>query len=210
MPELRETIAQRLSSYDPNVSFYSAAILAIQGDSRAEPRLLQSITETEDGQFFRQSVKSEFGSVLDIPFWLQAAALLRICGTKQCIPVLAAIARKPIIFNIATLLALTCEKLLDRVSDKEAVLAIQETLLAHQNEESALLPTHRSISKILAGQQVDEKARSWGIDTSEDHLWQLHLIIARSAKRTGKPIPQTSQRYFRDPRAYVRTAFASL
>jgi hypothetical protein len=212
MPEMRDCVAERLTSPDQEVSFYAAAILGYQDDGRAEPRLLQAIKNQEQGASYTRSLQDRTDNYVDIPTWLQAAGLLRICGSEQSIPVLADAAKRSVLFNVATLIALTCEKLIGRVSRDQALklLNIQQELLSHQTDESAKLPVKRSMVNILAGQKVDDKVRNWGVDTSEDHLWQLHLIIARSRKQLGMPLSKDTIRYFKDYRAYVRRAFESV
>jgi hypothetical protein len=208
---LIESVATRLSAANPIVSFYAAAILAFYGDARAEQRLLHAITTKEIGTPVEESGNAgPFSQLIDIPFWLQAIALLRMCGTQASIPVLNTISQLPVPFNVATIIALTCERLATKVSDPIPLLNIQQQLLAHQNEQSALLPTTRSLMKILAGEKVDERNRTWSVDTTQDHSWQLHLILARTETQLGYPLNKTAQRYLKDPRAYVRKAFAAL
>ncbi len=206
-----DAVAERLVSADPHVSFYAATVLAMQGDARAESRLLQAVKTREAGiSIGEEGNKGPFSQVIDIPFWLQAAALLRVCGTEQCIAELAALARESWPFNVSTLIALTCERLAQKVSDPEPLLAIQRTLLSQLDAKKAQLPTTRSLYKALQGEKIDEKARTWGVDTTQDHFWQFHLILARTERQLGKPLNETARAYLKDSRAYVRKAFESL
>ncbi len=205
--DLRDDVVSRLRSVSPSVTFYAAAVLGFQGDSRAEERLLQAIKHREIGE--RHNPKASlgaYGQVVDIPFWLQAVALLRQCGTPCCLPVLDGLISTDNPFNVRTLAALTFERLAGRYGRLPGIEAAVESLLATEDVSSSQLAPSRSLWKTLHG-EAQSFAASWGVDARQDHSWQLCLIAVRIANLLGMEFPAKARRYLRDPRTYVREAF---
>lgn len=209
-PSWRDRVAERLAlSNKSPVSFYAAAILAIQGDSRAEARLLTALETRESGENPEGlEGTGAFGQKTAVPFWLQAVALLRLCGSEAAIPALQELAASNPPFNVLTMVALTLERLVQRGLGQEAARPLWKILAANSDQQESFLPPSRSLWRKLEGIQEDGKKYSWGADTRQDHLWQLHLVLTRIALNLGERTPAWVVRYQKDARAFVRKAFA--
>lgn len=205
-----EEVAKRLASPLPGVSFYAAAVLAFGGDPAAEERLLHAVRNHETGiSSIATGNRGAYGQAIDIPFWLQAIVLLRLCGTARCLDDLGKIAASPQPFNVLTITGLTLERLAGRLGPLPKLINALDCLLERARQTDSHLPTSRSLWETLK-EEPQSVAPSWGADTREDHSWQLHLIVARAQKILGREIPEAARRYASDPRSFVRKAFLSL
>lgn len=209
-PAVAAEVVGRLAAPSEAVSFFAAAILAFQADARAEPRLLQALANRETGLDEDDPANAgAFSLCVAIPFWLQAMVLLRICGTEACLPALLAVLEKPLPFNVVTMIALTVERLVQRGVTSAAVLPLLERMQSAGSGKESFLPPMRSLWKTLGGQEYST-AVSWGVDTRQDHLWQLHLVLARTYRHLDRSPPDWIRAYASDQRAFVRTAFKEL
>lgn len=205
--DAREEMVNRLDAPNEAVSFYAAAVLAFGGNPRAERRLLLAIERRETG--LRSDEKDNhgaFGQLIDIPFWLQAVALLRLCGTGNCIPALRDLAATSQPFNVRTLVALSLERLAKQQCDAGGIRQVMDLLLRQDEASASFLLPSRSLWKALKGES-QTFAASWGVDTRQDHSWQLHLIAVRIWGTLGLGFPEGAAIYLSDPRTYVREAF---
>lgn len=209
-PSWREQVAERLVVSDKSaISFYAAAVLAIQGDARAEARLLTALKARELGESAEGlEGTGAFGQKTAIPFWLQAVVLLRLCGSETTLPALQNLAASNPPFNVLTMIALTLERMARRGLAREAIRPLWEILAADSGQRSGFLPPSRSLWRELEGIRGNGKNISWGVDTRQDHLWQLHLILTRMALNMGDTVPAWVAIYQKDARAFVRKAFA--
>lgn len=208
-PDVFRPAAERLlSSPNPTVSFQAAALLAMWESPEAESRLLAAVRDREQGAE-PDCGKGAFAQDVDIPFWLLAVVLLRLCGTSRCLPALHELAgEEGLPFNVRTCLALTLERI-GRPEDAARIFEIQELLLPGASEVANLPPT-RSVRRMLDGKPQLVLGNDAGSDTREDQSWQLHLVVARTRKRLGLP-PQPEVDHFRvDRRSYVRRPFLAI
>lgn len=210
--ETSESIVRKtLDSGNADASFYSAAILAMWNESAAEGRFLRAISDRENGPPPSETNTGAFGQEIDIPFWLLAVILLRRCGTSRSYSVLGALADGPdTILNVRTALALTVEQLAARsqISWSEAV-EIADALVRHPLPDHILAPS-RSIWRSLRNENQITLRNDVGVDTSQDHSWQLHLIRCRIRSHAGAPPDDAARRHLEDPRANVRRVFAEV
>ena len=209
-PASAAEVVERLASPSEAVTFFAAAILAFQADTRAEPRLLQALENRETGLDEDDAANTgAFSRCIAIPFWLQAIVLLRMCGTAACLPTLLAVLEKPLPFNVVTMIALTVERLVQRGVTSAAVLPLMERMQSEGSGKESFLPTTRSLWKTLGGHEYSNAA-SWGVDTRQDHLWQLHLVLGRTYRHLDQNPPDWIRAYATDRRAFVRTTFTEL
>ena len=203
-------VVERLAVPSEAVSFYAAAILAFQADTRAESRLLRALENRETGLDENDAENTgAYSQCVAIPFWLQAMVLLRMCGTEACLPTLLAVLEKPLPFNVITMIALTVERLVQRGISSGAVLPLIESMQSAGTGKQSFLPPTRSLWKTLNGAEYS-KATSWGVDTRQDHLWQLHLVLGRTYRHLNLSSPDWIRAYASDQRAFVRAAFTEL
>ncbi|PAW77475.1 MAG: hypothetical protein B9S32_10780 [Verrucomicrobia bacterium Tous-C9LFEB] len=204
-------VKQALHSPLPAASFYAATILAMWEDASAEPRFIQAITQREMGLPPSELNTGAYGQEIDIPFWLLAIILLRRCGTAQCGKVLREVADNPdAILNVRTAVALTVERLLNRGQiSAEVAMDIVNLLLRHPLPDSLLTPSRSTWRSLRKAEQVTLRNES-GVDTRQDHSWQLHLVACRVRVRAGLAVHDFMHSYSSDPRAIVRQAFANL
>lgn len=201
----RQALIDRLK-LPGDVSFYAAAILAMWGEPCAEPRLIESMERREQGP--EPGDRGSHGQVADVPFWYQALTLLRVNGTGAALPPLHRLAREPRLpFNVRTALALTLERLASRLGRAPLLTETLELLTAGEIRDS-VLPPSRSLWLELAGKPQKRLGNFCGADTSSDHAWQLHLVVARTRKILG--LPFTSGPFLHDPRGHVRAVFQRL
>ena len=207
-----ERVRTLLQSDDPAVTWRAAAILAAWGDAAAEPRLVQAVTEREEG--------SEYNAAKDnpramrkhktVPRWWASAALLRLCGTPAGLPALSGLAATPELqLNARNIVALTCTRIAERhpLTDQDR-RRIEETLaqlLATPLPHAAMIPNRDPVSgeapyKRGYWLRVVERVR-------EDFTWQVHFAVARARKTLGLgPLPE-ARGFLKDRRAIVRRAF---
>lgn len=193
------------------VSFYAACLLAMWRHPLAEERLLHAVVRHEEGPAASKVNAGAYGQEIDIPFWLLAVALLRRCGSTACVPVLQELASHPEnILNVRTAIALTVESLVQdqKISGDEA-RTILDALLSSPIPDPQLPPS-RSIWRSLRGVAPVKLPSEFGVDTRQDHSWQLHLVIYRIHRRLHIPSLPEVARYLTDSRGFVRQAFQSV
>lgn len=173
----RDELLQRLHRTDAS-AFYAAAIIAMHADPRAEPRLLAAIQAREVGPHPEEKSRGAFGQVIDIPFWLLAVALLRLCGTSRSLPALRGILDDSVPFNVLTTIALTLERLLLREGSLPGTSDLL-ALLEEKGTAKAFLPPSRSLWKTLHQEEQRHLPNVWSTDTRQDHSWQMRAILAR-------------------------------
>lgn len=211
-PDLHlEAVRTRLAHENPRVSFYAAALLAQWNDPAAEPRLLTALTTRETGPMPEEkTVPGAFAQCIDLPFWLQAVVLLRRIGTAQSLPALLAVAQSPANpLNLRTILALTLERLATRLGSQPDLVAALDALLAPDLPDP-VLPPSRSLWRTLQGEPQKKLGNDRGAPVSQDHTWQLHLVIARTRRALDLAPHAGAADFTRDPRALVREAFAQI
>ncbi len=214
-PSLRGQVAGRLGAAaavaNGDASFYAAAVLAFQGDARAESRLLSALEQREPGESGEGlEGTGAFGQKVSLPFWLQAVVLLRLCGSQAALPALWDLAASNPPFNVLTMIALTLERLVRRGLDREAARSLWRILAMDRDQCSGFLPPSRSLRLELEGIRENKKNVSWGVDTRQDHLWQLRLVLTRIAHLMDDTTPDWITAYQHDHRSFVRKAFATL
>lgn len=203
-------VRKLLDSDNRQVSFYAACVLAMWSDSSAEPRLLAAIRDHEEGLPATKSNAGAYGQEIDIPNWLLSVILLRRCGTEKCLASLSELVRQlDLIFNVRTSIAMTVERLFanHRIS-QEAVREIIDLLLAGPRADS-LLELSRSTWRALRGEKQLRLPNGFGVDTRQDHGWQLRLVIMRIYQKLNLPYPAS---YYdsNDSRGAVRRCFSAL
>ena len=212
-PELyREELLARLKApAATRTSFYAAVVLAMWGDERAEGRLIKALEEREIGLTHEDHPKGgAYGQCIDLPFWVQAVTFLRINGTARCLPALYSLALLPTIpLNVRTAVALTLERLVSRLGNADLIAKTLE-LLASTPVPDPVLPPSRSLWRKLNGEPQQKLGNDRGANTSQNHLWQLHLVIARSRKKMGLPMQNGCDAFYHDSRAFVRNAFRTI
>lgn len=194
----RSLVETALESANADTSFYAATILAMWGDASAEPRLLAAIEQREEGPPPSPGNTGAYGQEIDIPFWLLAVVLLRRCGTFRCAATLRDLAaNRDAILNVRTAIALTVERLAsgNKITPAEA-LEMAGLLLAHPAPDRMLAPS-RSIWRALRAEPQLRLRNDCGVDTRQDHLWQVHLVASRIRERAINEAG-AAQRHFRD------------
>lgn len=207
-------ILERLRHPSADISWLAAVICAMWNDPRAEARLLQTIQSKEAGIEAPALSRGPFNQHIDVPNWFLAINLLRRCGSKTCLPVLQSLAEQDgNCLNLRTSLALSIERLQIRIqylNTKTPVAKLLEALVHDATPDTWVRPS-RSIKRTLDGDsQRPLPQEPVGIDTSEDHRWQLDLAVARAAKTWDIPSPIDIDPYLADPRACVRKAVQTL
>jgi hypothetical protein len=208
----RDSVKELLESGDRKVSWLAACIAALWGDEQAEPRLLKALECREQGDEPGDAAVGAFGQRITIPNWLLAVVLLRTCGTPECLPALAAVTAAPRVpLNVRTTVALTVEQLVDRLGNTVAQQAVEILeAIAKDDPPDRFCKPSRSIDLMLSGKPQLRLRNEIGSDTTDEHGWQLHLIVARTRLALGlKPQTQTAE-YAQDERAQVRKRFREL
>lgn len=204
------TVREQLQSGNPQASFYAAVILALWGESCAEERLIEAISTHESGPSPEDfPVRGAHGQCIDLPFWLQAALFLRKIGTSKCLPALRKLAEDaPPFLNVRTAIALTLEKLAERLGPETPIVESLD-ILSRGTVSDSIQPPSFSLWRKLQGEPQQKLRNDKGAPVDEDHGWQLHLVLARTCQHLGLPLPAQAEIYARDPRAFVRQAFRS-
>lgn len=204
-------VRERLSSGSERVSFYAAALLAMWGETAAEPRLITALERREDGPAPEEKpVVGAFAQCIDLPFWLQAALLLRRVGTAACLPALRSHAATPgLPLNARTILALTLERIAARTGPQEELLRALEALTA-STPPDPVLPPSRSLWRTLHDEPQKKLSNDRGAPVAQDHTWQLHLVVTRTLRALRLPAAPTAPAFEHDPRAFVRRAFKTV
>lgn len=182
----RSLVESALESTIGNVSFYAAAILAMWSDAEAEDRLIEAIENRESGPPPSKENTGAYGQEIDVPFWLLSVALLRRCGTQQCVNVLARLAKsREALCNLNTRasIALTTERLATggRIGVSEATMIIECVVSQPLPDDSRWLAPSRSIWRALRGEPQLVLRNDCGVDTRQDHQWQLEMVVRRMA-----------------------------
>jgi FAD-dependent oxidoreductase family protein len=213
-------VRKRLDNPDDRVSWLAAGVSAIWGQPAAEPRLIRAI-ETREYGF--ESGKDDDGKDLPepmnhrrlVPNWMTAVGLLRVCGTSACLDALRGLAREEALsVDAREAIALTVERLAHRelVTGADAA-PVLDALLAGEPVGATALP-QRFVGALaeasIRGEAAPERLASADHATAEDHLWQLHLSIAKARAAAGLEIHDGARDYLADSRAVVRNAFAAL
>ncbi|MGE9294095.1 MAG: FAD-dependent oxidoreductase [Puniceicoccales bacterium] len=209
--QYRDALLERLNSSEPTESFYSAAILAMWGDGRAQPRLIRAILDQEKGPDPEEHwVPGAFGQCVDIPFWLQAVMMLRRGGDSECLDALCQLAgQKDMPLNVRTILAGTLERLAERVGPHPTLVSALDALTSSPVDD-AVQPPSRSLWHTIYKIPQKKLYNDQGVVTHQDHSWQLHLIIARTRTQLGLPIQPEALAFAQDERGFVREAYAQL
>ncbi|QYY35050.1 FAD-dependent oxidoreductase [Ruficoccus sp. ZRK36] len=205
-------ILERLDHSNSHVSWLAATILAMWQDPRAEPRLIQAIESREEGN--SGFVSGAFNQNIGVPNWYLAINLLRRCGSEQCLDALQAVAEQPAnCLNLRTALAITLTRLArpDASSGaKRQAAAILRALSTDDIPDAYTRPSH-AISLGLKGEpQPILGNEPPGVDTREDHTWQVVLTQQQAYQAWGLPSPLDISPHLEDSRAIVRKAFSRL
>lgn len=192
-------------------SFYEAAVLAMRNDRRAAARLLRAIDTREEGPPPSVDNTGAHGQEIDLPFWFIAIVLLRRCGGEECLESFRRLAAHPgLLLNVRTALALTLERLAAGGAVEPGRAAeIADKLVADVPPDVLLAPS-RSTWRALRGAPQIRLRNEQGVDTRQDHGWQLHLVVARVRALAGLGPRSDALAFWSDSRAWVRNAFSSL
>lgn len=220
----------------PMVSWLAAGVVAMWGDSAAEPRLVAAVESLEYGFGGAYPRSSWRDKTLEprtwdkaVPNWLCAVALLRRCGTEACLPALTRLAASPVhgLDTVATV-AITLEQLVRRGAlSRETysrVAGILDLLLAARmvgavdyagrpvgwHSERALRGRDDEMADVPVALAPGLTVRAQLPNTYVDATWQLHLSVASARCAIGLPVHDVAAKYECDERAYVRRAFRGL
>ncbi|WP_081722283.1 FAD-dependent oxidoreductase [Geminisphaera colitermitum] len=179
--ETRTAVEKRLTSPDTTVSWRAAAILAMWGDARSEPRLWQAFRTREDAK--ARDITRPQQEWFYVPRWYAAVTLLKRCITPASLPLLEELASDTsLVLNLRSAVALACEALARRfaLSDSERmqVTAILEKLSATLAPNAVRDPGHSTVFPELPAQQMAAKVR-------EDYGWQLRHAVTRARRALG-------------------------
>lgn len=175
---VKNEVRRRLDVPHEGISFYAAALCAMANDTAGEDRLIAVLNGRETGAAPDEH-GGPYGQLIDVPFWLQAVVLLRRIGTKKCLLALRRLMEEPLPpFNVLTTLALTVERLMRRLGS-DPVLAEMVEWLSQVQPADACLPPSRSLWRSLHGEPQKPLNNGPGIDATQNHLWQLQLVLAR-------------------------------
>lgn len=206
-------VVERLNSANRNVSWLAATVLAMWGDPRAEARLLTAIREREVGSAAPAEARGAFSQQIDQPNWFVAIHLLRLCGSAAALDLLnKVVAQEAPCFDLYTAVGYTLEQLAAPIcaAGEQEKAAQLLNVLAGLDPKRAFLRPSRSICRELLGlPQSSLPQEPAGVDTREDHYWQLALVISRASAKLGVPCPLDLTPYRHDERALVRRAFAA-
>ncbi|RRJ98087.1 FAD-dependent oxidoreductase [Opitutaceae bacterium TAV4] len=177
----RAAIERLLASPDATVSWRAAAILAMWGDARSEPRLWQAIRTREDDK--ARDITHPQQEWFYVPRWYAALTLLKPCITPASLPPLEELASDAsLVLNLRSAVALACEALARRfaLSDSERmqVTAILQKLSATLAPNAVRDPGHSTLLPELPAQQMAAKVR-------EDYGWQLRHAVTRARRALG-------------------------
>ncbi|MBL8995098.1 MAG: FAD-dependent oxidoreductase [Spirochaetia bacterium] len=212
--EASETgVLKKLHSSNPRTSWRAALVAAMWGRPEAEPRLLQAIRSRESG--FEESDEKDRPEQNNrvAPNWITAAALLRRCGTRACLPELKALAAsKDALFNIRTAISLTLERLAERLkSDAGCRTLVEEILEILFQGEATCIPDLPGRNILFNKSSLKKDEASARPPAQDDLSWQLPFTATKALVAWGMPDPFRYAIPFKnDPRAYVRRAFTTL
>ncbi|AHF89043.1 hypothetical protein OPIT5_00905 [Opitutaceae bacterium TAV5] len=203
--EVRTLIGGLLSSPDATASWRAAAILAMWGDGRAEPRLWRAIREREDDK--ARDITRPQQEWFYVPRGYAAVTLLKRCITPASLPLLEELAADAsLVLNLRNAVALACEALAKRVSlaagERDRVAGILDRLLATPAPHAVRDPGHSTVA-------LPEPARQAASVVREDYSWQLHYAVACARRASGLPVHEDARVLAEnDPRAIVRRTLA--
>lgn len=173
-----------LRSDDADASWRAAMLFAAWGEAASEARLLRAIRRREIGPEYELHVREPAkGPRRCVPRWRVATALLRRCGTRRALPVLARLAECP---NLPP------------AARAGVALALKDIALRAGCNRSERL----RIDRILTA--LERPA-----DRPGESEWQAAWAVARARRDLALPQSLVSQSYLADPRAIVRRAFES-
>lgn len=203
-------LAPLLDSPDATTSWRAAAILAMWGDERAEPRLWQAIRAREDDRV--RDITRPQQEWFYMARWYAALTLLKRCLTPRSLDVLEELAAdSSLALNLRNAVALACAALSQPQSLSAAevtrAVAVLDRLLATPAPHSRRNPQSSPLG------QTEPPSMEKTTDLRpviEDYNWQLALAVARARRALGVAPPESFAAYLKDDRAIVRRAFASL
>jgi hypothetical protein len=224
-----DRVRQRLDSDDDRVSWFAAGICAMWGDQSAEPRLLEALRNGEWGYDELDRDLPPLGgkdgwipNPMDVPLmapnWLTAVRLLGLCGTERTLETLegfAADADHSLDTRIA--IGLAVELLAKR---EQADVDRAASLLKSLTESE--IPGRLSFPKRQVPALAEQARRDGDVEETrvkhggrpsqepEDHIWQLHVVIARTRIALGLAPQDEAREFLEDERAYVRRAFSEV
>jgi len=174
----RSEIMRLIEDGSLTISWRAAAVAAMWGEAKAEPRLCRAIETAEDGREGLSEVERTASWHRCVPNWITAIALLRICGTNMCLAILAAVAEKSELpLNVRTAIAITIGRLAQRgliVSDRQKARAILRRL------EVQPLPHPYDWAPVYQLPAPPRPAAPPMCNVSEDSSWQLRLVLAKA------------------------------
>lgn len=160
----------------PAQRFWSAAALAITGDTAAVPELVAAVGERRD-----ETIETNRAA----PKWLPAMVLLGRIGDPAAMPALSEVLEDRAAPLSATLAAV---RALGRIGDASAESAVRRVLARDD------LDTDRFLQFSVGNLP----------QATEDARWQFELACAETLAQIGKPDPSIARKYLTDDRAYVR------
>ena len=207
---VKDAVVAELAGDNPRASWLAAGVLAMWGDHRAEPRLLNAIRMEEYGFEGEDDAATPERNNRAVPNWFTAISLLRRCGTKASLPVFRDfIQQGGLALNVRTALALAVERLIDSGVVDRAEQDFASALVAALTEgdiPGAFEIPQRNIAQTVQGNPPQQRPGPPG-KTGLDYRWQLVLVLSRICKKMGLPVPGAASQYQNDERALVRRAF---
>lgn len=206
-------IRMRLNDSNPRTQWRAALVAAMWGLPEAEPRLLEAIRSRESGFETLDKKDRPEENIRVAPNWITAVGLLRRSGTKACLSELKALAvSKEALFNIKTSIALTLERLAQRlktdVESKKEVEVILGRLVESASDCVADLPGRNILYNQYHARKDLPSSRP---PAAEDFTWQLSLVVTKALLAWEIPSAFKHASAFEvDERAYVRKAFEKL
>jgi hypothetical protein len=149
------------------------------------------------------------------PNWLTAIRLLGLCGGEQTLATLegfAADADHSLDTRVA--IALAVELLAQRGrADADRAAALLRTLTEGDIPGRVSYPKRKVPALAERARRVadldDIRVKHGGRpgQEPEDHIWQLHVVIARARLALGLPAQEAAESFVEDERGFVRRAF---
>ena len=202
-------VAPLVEVADATISWRAAALLAMWGDERAEPRLWRALRTREDDR--ARDITRPQQEWFYMARWYAALTLLKRCISPRSLPVLEGIsADASLALNLRNAVALACAALAQRhplsATEVARTGAVLDRLLATPAPHSRRNPQSSPLG------QTEPPSMEKTTDLRpviEDYNWQLALAVARARRALGIPQPESFAAYLHDERAIVRRAFAS-
>ncbi|HHN46130.1 MAG TPA: FAD-dependent oxidoreductase, partial [Planctomycetes bacterium] len=211
--------------------WFAAASPHIAMMTAAEARLMEAVEQREYG--FDEEPETLPTGMPNSPDknnrlverWVQALALLRLCGTSRCVGALrAAAADRSLPFVARSTLALTIERLVERGALEAAHAAAMladilegEAIGAYASPKQGPAGQLKAYRQHIAGEAVaaelglppDDRVHERN-NAVESQMWQLHLVVARTRKKLGMSVHAGAAALLKDKRAFVRMRFEEL